>query len=308
MSSHEPGSAPVAFNGRISRQTTHPRVQGLEVCVSGRVVRIARLRAEYYDVLDDPASFIGEFRRAGPKANIFTFLQNAADLEPRHPYHLEYDSIAVLPITTFDHWWKVQIKDKIRNMARRAAKKGVEIRVVPFDEALVRGIKAIYDESPIRQGRRFVHYGKDLATVWADHVTFLDRSEFIAAYAGDELIGFIKLVHGRGISCLMQIIARMSERDKAPIDALLAKAVELCAQKGVTRLQYGSWSRRGLGEYKVHRGFVRVEVPRYYVALDVLGSAAIRMRLHRSMLSFIPSTVLDRLTDLRSSWLTRRDK
>ena len=36
------------------------------------------------------------------------------------------------------------------------------MRRVPFDDALVRGISRIYDETPTRQGRRFWHYGKDL--------------------------------------------------------------------------------------------------------------------------------------------------
>ena len=35
---------------------------------------------------------------------------------------------------------------------RRAEKRGVVVREVPFDDDLVRGIVEIYDETPIRQG------------------------------------------------------------------------------------------------------------------------------------------------------------
>jgi len=38
---------------------------------------------------------------------------------------------------------------------RTAIKKGVSVPVVKFGDEFVKGIKAIYDESPLRQGRRF---------------------------------------------------------------------------------------------------------------------------------------------------------
>ena len=61
--------------------------------------------------------------------------------------------------------------DKTRNMVRKAGKKDVSIRVVGFDDKLVEGIAEIYNESPLRQGNRFRHYGKDFETLKAAHAT-----------------------------------------------------------------------------------------------------------------------------------------
>jgi len=59
-------------------------------------------------------------------------------------------------------------------MVRKAAKKGIEVRSITCDNTL---IKEIYDETPLRQGKPLKHYGKDLATLWNTHITYLDRSE-----------------------------------------------------------------------------------------------------------------------------------
>ena len=56
--------------------------------------------------------------------------------------------MAALPITTFDDWMAHQIGPKVRNMVRKATKNGVVVREVPFDDALIRGIQEIYNESP----------------------------------------------------------------------------------------------------------------------------------------------------------------
>ncbi len=48
----------------------------------------------------------------------------------------------------------------------------------------------IYNECPIRQRRRFPHYGKNLETVCCEEATFLDSSIFIGAFFEEKLIGF----------------------------------------------------------------------------------------------------------------------
>ena len=87
------------------------------------------------------------------------------ETEPRFEYYTEWESIAVLPVTTFTHWWSKQIKPETRNLIRKAEKKGVEIREARYDDEFVRGMTAVFNETPIRQGRRFWHYGKDFETV-----------------------------------------------------------------------------------------------------------------------------------------------
>ena len=287
----------------MNPHNSHPMViEGKEIAVSGRFLKTARLHGEYYDCIDAPECFIQQLRSLNPSASLFTFLQEIGDQAARHPFYHEPESLAVLPISTYEHWWKKQINDKTRNMIRKARKGGLELRTCPLDDAFLRAIMEIYNECPLRQGKPFKHYGKDFFTIKQDHATFLERSEFIGAFQGEEMIGFIKLVHGRNASSLMQIISKIACREKAPTNALVAKAVEICAMRGIPRLHYGIWSRMGIGEFKKHHGFLQHDIPRYYVPLDFRGRLALKLSLHRNPASYLPESAHDRLFALRSRW------
>jgi hypothetical protein len=270
-------------------------------------LRFCSLRDEYYDFVKEPGKFVSDLRGdSRVKADLFVFTQPVADPEPRFSYHLEYDSAAVVFLTTYDRWWKKQIKDKTRNMVRKAQKTGVEIRAVEFADDLIRGIHKIYNESPIRQGKPFWHYGKDLQTLRREHGTFLDQSQFFGAYHNGELIGFIKLVHGQGVSNLMNIVSMISHRDKAPTNALIAKAVEICTNKGVPRLHYGTGNSGSIGDFKKHHAFEEVCVPRYFVPLNRKGAIALRLGLHREFDKHLPAGLRSWLLKLRAKWLAFR--
>src|SRR5580700_10593405 len=174
------------------------RLESREVVVQGRLCRVAHVDGEGYKFLADPESAIAAFRTSNTRADIFTFMQELPETSPQYKYPYEWDNFAVLPISTFDQWWTKQIGFKARNKAKQAEKKGIVIREVSFDEVLVRGIWTIYNEIPVRQGRRFPHYGKSLEAVFAMSATFLDSSVFIGAFDGEKLIGFIKLTINDG--------------------------------------------------------------------------------------------------------------
>ena len=277
-----------------------------EIVVSGRFPRTARLKAEYFECVGDPDSFVAKLKEAGVRADLFSFYQELADRNPRYDFHLEWDSISVLPVTTYDHWWKRQVNCKTRNMIRKAQKSGVDVRVIEFTDDLVKGIVAIYNESPLRQGKPFKHYGKDFETLKKAHISYLERSDFIGASYKDELIGFVKLVHGNGISSIMQIISKIAHRDKSPTNALIAKAVEICAQRNIPYLHYGLWSRRTLGDFKKHHAFEQFEVPRYFVPLNLKGNLVLKLGLHRKMSEYLPVTWQDFLAILRAKWNSLR--
>lgn len=277
-------------------------VDGNEIVVSGRFFKVARLRAEHYEWVDHPQSFVEKIQAEGRRIDVFTFLQRITSRDARYEFIRETESISVLALTTYDTWWKKQINDKTRNMVRRGGKAGVSIRVVEFSDELVKGIKAIYDESPIRQGKPFKHYQKDFETLKKDHMSFIDRSHFIGAFYQDELIGFVKLVNDSGVSHLMQIISKLSHHDKSPTNALIAKAVEMCAEQSIPYLHYGLWSKRGLGDFKKHHAFEKYDVPRYFLPLTWRGKLFLVLKLHRSLSSWLPESVLEILAKLRSRW------
>jgi hypothetical protein len=290
----------------------------LEICgrsikVQGQLIRVARLDAEKYQFLDDPETTLEGLRNCGTRIDLFTFMQKPPETSRKYAYPMEWDNLAVLPVSTFDHWWNHQIKSFPRNRARQAEKKGVVIREALFDDTLVRGIWEIYNETPIRQGRRFPHYGKDIQAVYREEATYLESSIFIGAFLGENLIGFIKLVHDetRTQAGLMNILSMNRHRDKAPTNALISQAVRSCAERGISRLvysnfAYGEKQASSLSHFKEVNGFGRVDLPRYYVPLSGIGRAAFRLGLHRKLVERIPEPVAAKIRDLREAWYNHR--
>ena len=176
---------------------------------------------------------------------------------------------------------------------------------------MIEGIVQIYNETPLRQGKRFPHFGKDFATIKKEVSTFMDRSEFIGAYLGDELIGFIKLVYLGSIASILHIVSKNQHYDKRPTNALIAKAVELCAENDISYLLYGHFTygnKTGspLAEFKRRNGFKEFQVPRYDVPLSLWGKAAVRMRLYRGVIGILPSPLLVLLVKTRARFLRSR--
>src|SRR5438067_796336 len=82
------------------------------------------------------------------------------------------------------------------------------------DDDLVAGIVAINNESALRQGKPFYHYGKSVEAVRRDYSSFADRAEFIGAYFNDELIGFVQIVHMGRVAGILELLTRTNEYDK----------------------------------------------------------------------------------------------
>ena len=157
---------------------------------------------------------------------------------------MEWDNFAALPVQTFEHWWSSQIDNKTRNMVRKSQKKGLVVKEVTFDHALVAGIQEIYNETPVRQGKQFWHYGKDVDTVRRENATFLDQSIFIGAFLDKRLVGFVKLVIDKcgGQAGMMQILSMTAYRDVAPTNALIAQVVRSCADRKIPYVRYATFS------------------------------------------------------------------
>ena len=288
-------------------------VCGRNIKVEGRFIRIARPDGDRHRFLDDPESVVKALRTCGVRVDIFTFMQRLTEPEPKYSYPMEWENLAVLPVSTFEHWFTKQIRFAPRGRVRQAEKKGVQVREVPFDNALVKGIWEIYNESPIRQGRRFPHYGKDLQTVHEIEATHLDSSIFIGAYFEERLIGFAKLVHDetQTQANLMNVLSLIRYRDKCPTNALLAQAVRSCAARGMPNLVYqkflyGKEKSSSLSNFKEVNGFRRVDVPRYHVPLTRLGWLALHLGFHKRLTDRCPEAVLTKLRDIRRKWYSHR--
>jgi hypothetical protein len=284
-------------------------IGGMQVSMEGSWLKTAQLRDEWHHDLNNPGSFVTELSNSGLGADVFTFWQRHPETVPRFTYYHELDPTAVLRVTTYEHWLKKQINAKTRNMLTKAERKGVRVRPATFDDNFVRGMVAIFNESPIRQGKPFWHYGKGFETVKEQFSRFLFREQLFGAYLDQELIGFIFLVDAGHIAMLGQIISMIRHRDKSPNNALIAKAVEVCAAHNVPFLAYASWPAPGsLRDFKKHNGFECVELPRYFVPLTLKGRIALKLKLHRGVSARIPDGVLSQLKDFRSQFYAWRFK
>lgn len=289
------------------------RVCGKDIMVQGRWLRIAHIDGDKYNFPDDPEALIDGLRKCGARIDLFTFLQKLPETKPKYAYPMEWDNLAVLPVSTFDHWWNQQIRSFPRNRARQAAKRGVVLREVPCDEALAQGIYEIYNETPIRQGKRFPHYGMTLERVRGYARTYPERSMYVGAFVGETMIGFVKLVtdETRNHACMVHILSMMQHRDKAPTNALLAEAVKTCADHGINYLVYENFSygkKQGdsLSHFKEVNGFQRMDLPRYYIPLTPLGKMAFRLGLHHGLTDHLPESLVAKLRDLRTAWYERK--
>jgi len=284
-----------------------------EIKLSGRLVRVARLDGDKYEFPEDPGQIVATLRNCRSRIDLFTFLQPLPDVTPRYSYPLEWDNLAVLDISTFENWWNHQIRSFPRNRARQAEKKGVALREIPCDENLLRGICDIYNECPIRQGRKFPHYGMTMAAAREYARTFLDRSIFIGAFVEDKLIGFAKLVTDvtRTQACMIHILSMNKHRDKAPTNALIAHSVRACASRGISYLvyenfTYGKKQGDSLSRFKEVNGFRRVDVPRYYVPLTPWGALAFKTGLHHRLWDRVPESVAANLRAWRTAWYQKK--
>jgi len=269
---------------------------------------VVSLEDEWYEDVRDPEAVIASLREQSEfKPDIFTFWQRLPDLEPRHAFHLEWNEIAVLP-ANYDHWWNHQIKSRVRSLVRKSEKEGVVVRETSYDDDFVRGMTAIFNEAPVRQGRRFWHYGKDFETVKRQFSRYVHREHMIGAYYRDEMIGLIMLGNAGEFGLTGQIISSIKHRDKATNNALIAKAVEVCEKVGLKHLVYLFWSDDSLSEFKRRCGFERTKVPRYYVPLTAKGRLGLKVGMHKGWSAMLPLNVKAPLKRLRSSWYESLEK
>lgn len=271
--------------------------------VQGRVLTVARLKDEWYDDLGDPELVISSLKQCASVPDLLTFWQRLPDTVPIYPYYYETETLSAIPLKDFKHWWEKQIGSDTRKKARRPEKRGVEIRVVTLDDEFVRGVMRVFNETPVRRGRRFWHYGKDFETLKKGLSRDLDRSNFIGAYDQGELVGFVKLNYApERFANPGLIVSKLQARKKYVNNALIAKSVELCCQHGIPFLTYTTWRRGSQAEFLARNGFQKISVPRYWIPLTPKGKISLKLGLHRNIRTYIPERLLGALLELRGAF------
>ena len=282
--------------------------------VTGRWLKTAAVRDEAFvqgPIVPDPLRAIHALKNWNQHPDIFAFPQKVGEPAGQLGIQTEWDDFALLRLTTYDDWLKNRAKRDVKENLRRARREGIIVRSCVYDDEFVRGIKELYDETPIRQGRPFWHYGKSFESLREIHGTYQDRAEYIGAYLGDELIGFLKMVYVDNFAKTMHVISKERHFQKRPTNALIAKAVEICAEKQLSHLIYGEYTFPGKGtnsltEFKRHHGFEPVRYPRHFIALTMKGRLSLMLSLHKGLRRFVPAPVTHVLLKVRSSYYRRR--
>src|SRR5262245_55531243 len=108
---------------------------GVNVLLRRRFIKTAQIFDEYWlerDTLPAPETVIGELRKMASKPDIFVFAQRVPDTATRHRYHHIFDNYAVLPLSTYEHWFQHQIPAATKRNIRASQKRGILTRVCDY--------------------------------------------------------------------------------------------------------------------------------------------------------------------------------
>jgi succinoglycan biosynthesis protein ExoM len=315
----EPGSGGVQTTIAVSVRGSWVQKPALEyngstLIATGRWIKVARVHDEDWlpTEINDPWKCIDELKAQAGRmpADIFTFTQRVPGRPPKYQIGYENESVAAIRLTDFDTWWQ-GLPQETRKNVRRAEKRGIRIESRPLDDDLVAALVALNNSSPVRQGRKYVHYGKPFEQVKQDYSSFLDRSEFLCAYAGDEIVGVLKMVYRDDVASILSLCTNDAHHDKRPSNALIAQAVARCAAKRVSYLTYGlfNYGNKGstpLRTFKQRNGFTEMATPRFYVPLTWWGRVCLKAGLHRDAIAILPQWVIVSLIRVRELWYRTR--
>ena len=62
-------------------------IEGKEIVVRGKFPRVARVRAEYYEYVNDARSFVADLKKSGTAADVLSFLQETVDRTPQGGFY-----------------------------------------------------------------------------------------------------------------------------------------------------------------------------------------------------------------------------
>lgn len=284
------------------------RIKNQTFVISGKLITTAHLteKDEWLMDVQDPDEVIRALKTTPVRIDLLRFWQRIPDTEAKFSYYKEWRQIAAIPINNYQQWLTKQISPSARNKIRKTSKFGVVIQETKLSDELVHGIMGIFNQSPVRRGKRFWHYGKDFETVKKEMSLDLKDSIFITAYHENELIGFIKLYITNRYAMITLILDKTAHRDKAPMNGMIAKAVEICAERKIPYIVYTVWRRGEHGKFQESNGFERIPVPEYFVPLTLKGAMALRLRLHKGLRGLIPERTMVWLLALRANWYSLR--
>lgn len=216
--------------------------------------------------------------------DLFTFIERSFldnnKLKRQKQLFSDPEPIGLLKISSYDEWFR-SITHNARWQTKKGIRVGLKTKVVDIDDTFTKSAFKIYNETPIRQGRKYSGYGLSLMDVKLKFSN-MKGSEVIGAYFEDEQVGLIWISYGDRVAAVNSFLSLLSHREKYPNDVLLAATVRRCVEKGYHYLAYWNMGfNPGLDFFKKSHGFKVFNVPRFYIPLSYRGELAIKLKLHR---------------------------
>ncbi len=289
---------PVSIDGAI--------INGQPFVIEGGLVKTIELKYPWQEDLTDPENVISQLRAANKRVDILKFWQRIPDIEAKYPYYHEWHHPAAIPISTHEKWFKSQLNKNARNKVRRSAKKGLIVHQEQLTDELVHKIMGIYNDSPLRRGKRFWHYGKDFETVKCELLDDSTETTYVTAYVEEELIGFVKVLFYDRYARTTLILDKQSRRDIGCMNSMISKIVEICEDRKIPHFVYSFWRRGNHGQFQRSCGFEKHSVPYYYVPLSIRGKVTLMLNLHHGIRGWIPEKMMIYLLELRAKWYAKK--
>jgi hypothetical protein len=284
------------------------QIEGKTFVSKGKYIKIVSLKHEWFNDINDPEDIIKQLSRSEICPDIFTFIQRLPEINPKFSYFFIPEKVTAIKFNSYKDWFEKKITKETRKKTKRAEKRGVEIKIEKFSDDLIIGIMSVFNESPIRQGKPFWHYGKDFNTIKKEMSLDLDKSDFIAAYYEGSMIGVVKIIFAGEIATPGIIVTKVSHNDKYVANALMSKVIELCAFKNIQYVTYGPWWRGSMAEYLRRNGFEKMIVPRYFIPLTKKGKIYLKLKLYLSIKDILPEKLIKILLAIRSKWYSKKYK
>ena len=281
-----------------------------EFQITKGLVRTMALRNKFIDDIGNPDIIVDKCIQNDIPADILTFSQLLPDFSPKFNYRMEWDNIAAVPVSSYENWLMKQIHPNTRNKIKKAERNGVVVKVESLSRKISEGLVEIFNETMVRRGKKNFYYGRDVETVEKEWSRDSGRNDFLIAYYKDEIIGFIQLVYADKYARTSGTVAKLSHRNKSPMNALLAKAVEICEKKKIEYLIYGQFVYGNKGEdsltsFKKNNGFQRFDVPQYFIPLSLRGKLGLCLSLHHGIFVLLPSRAQRLLAKIRFLWYNK---
>lgn len=125
------------------------------IVMTGRFLRTGFIKGEGWldpSQVGAPERIIDELRQRKAPIDLFRFQQQLPDVQQKYGYHVEWEDIAAIPLTSFEDWWENRASQVTRKNVRRSVKRGIEVRHVDFDDRLIESITRINNDTPFRTG------------------------------------------------------------------------------------------------------------------------------------------------------------